>query len=187
VRFVPPEAPNDPMRLVASIERPGLAASASYVLEVRGRVLKVQSGEEAKPALWMVTTQRCVEHFLHDFTGAKRFVPKRAAPRPGSVLLPTDPRLLKRLVMVNGRIEMATEIDGERLWIVLGAGDAAKRGVDTDDPDVSVEAEVRALDRVIAGKLGPEEALADGDVRVKGKRLVAMQFALAVAPFYPAK
>jgi hypothetical protein len=35
--------------------------------------------------------------------------------------------------------------------------------------------------------MGPEDALADGNVRVKGNRFLAMQLALAVAPFYPGR
>jgi hypothetical protein len=44
-----------------------------------------------------------------------------------------------------------------------------------------------ALQRMLAGSLGPEDALADGDVSIRGKRIVAIKYALAVAPFYPAK
>jgi hypothetical protein len=38
---------------------------------------------------------------------------------------------------------------------------------------------------MLAGTLAPEEALADGDVQVRGNRMLALQLALAVAPFYP--
>jgi hypothetical protein len=39
---------------------------------------------------------------------------------------------------------------------------------------------------MLDGALPPQDALVDGDVTVRGDRLLALQLALAVAPFYPA-
>jgi putative sterol carrier protein len=88
--------------------------------------------------------------------------------------------------MAHGRIELALrDVDGERLAVVLGFGDAARRRVDPDDADVVVEAGLGTVERILAGKLAPESALVDGDVTVRGNRMLALQLALAVAPFYP--
>jgi hypothetical protein len=38
---------------------------------------------------------------------------------------------------------------------------------------------------MLAGTLPPEDALAGGAVQVRGNRFLAMQLALAHAPFYP--
>jgi putative sterol carrier protein len=53
------------------------------------------------------------------------------------------------------------------------------------DPDVVIETSLATYVRMLAGELGPEDALVDGDVRVDGKRLLAVQLAFAVAPFFP--
>jgi putative sterol carrier protein len=100
----------------------------------------------------------------------------------------SDPRVLNRVAMASGRIELAlVDVDGERLAIVLGFGDAAGKPIDPDDANVVVEAHLATMERVLGGELGPEEALADGNVKVRGNRFLAMQLALAVAPFYPTK
>jgi putative sterol carrier protein len=98
----------------------------------------------------------------------------------------SDPRIVRRVAMASGRIELAVEDeDGERLAVVFGFGDSARKAMDPEDPDVVVETHLTTLERVLRGELGPEEALADGDVKVRGNRFLAMQLALAVAPFYP--
>ena len=61
---------------------------------------------------------------------------------------------------------------------------APARKIDPD-PDVTIEVSLATVERILDGKLGPEEALADGDVRVTGKRLVAGQLAFALAPLFP--
>jgi putative sterol carrier protein len=88
--------------------------------------------------------------------------------------------------MAHGRIEIALrDFEGERMSVVLGFGSAARRRIDPDDADVVVEAGMDTVERMLAGTLAPEDALADGDVRVRGNRMLALQLALAVAPFYP--
>ena len=43
------------------------------------------------------------------------------------------------------------------------------------------------FEELLAGKLAPQDAIAEGRVAVKGNKLLAMQLALAVAPLAPAK
>lgn len=180
-RFVPDDAPRDAFTVAVRIDGRG-----DWTVRIRGREMTVEAGEPARPTLWMHVTERSVEVFLEDALGPRRFLP-RFAPA-GGIAAASDPRVIKRVAMASGRIELAlADVDGERLAIVFGFGDAARKGIDPDDADVVVETRLATLERVLRGELGPEEALADGDVKVRGNRFLAMQLALAVAPFYPAK
>jgi putative sterol carrier protein len=179
-RFVSEPAKEE---LVAAVK---IVGGETYTYRVRGRDLIVEEGEPEKCALWIVTRLEHVEKFLADWTGPKRWFPKKAP--PGELVVPSDPRLMKRLMMVNGRVEMALlDFEGERVAMTIGCGDAAKKGIDVDEPDVVIEAHTKTFNALLDGRLAPEEALADGDVVQRGKKLVAMQLALAVAAFYPAK
>jgi hypothetical protein len=93
---------------------------------------------------------------------------------------------LKRLALVSGKAELAlADLGGHRAAVTIATGARAKGPIDAEDPDVVVETELATLERMLAGSLPPEDALGDDAVTVRGKRLVAMQYALALAPFYP--
>lgn len=180
-RLVAADAPGDVFTVSVRVDGRG-----EWTVTIRGREMKVAEGAAARPTLWVHTTERAVEVFLADATGPKRFMPKFAP--AGGVVTMSDPRVVKRVAMASGRIELAlADVDGERLAIVFGFGDATRKDIDPDDADVVVETRMATLERVLRGELGPEDALADGDVKVRGNRFLAMQLALAVAPFYPAK
>ncbi len=180
-KMVPSDAPADAYAVAVRIEDEG-----SWTVRVRGARMTVSEGEEPGVALWMWTTGRAVDRFIEDATGEKRMLPKFGP--VGGVGTMSDPRVLKRVAMASGRIELAlVDEQGERLGIVFGFGAAAKKEMDPEDADTVIEADLETVERVLRGELGPEDALADGNVRVKGNRLLAMQLALAVAPFYPVK
>jgi hypothetical protein len=125
-----------------------------------------------------------VRRFLEDWSGPRRWLPRF---EPREVALLTDARLLRRLAMVMGRIELAIDdFEGSRAAVTLAAGSRAIKNLDAD-PDVSVELSMDTFERLLAGTLGPDEAIADRHVTVRGKTLVAMQFALALVPFFPPK
>ena len=178
-RLVPEDAPSDALTVNVRIEDAG-----SWTVHIRGREMRVAPGEADRPTLWLFTTARSVEIFLEDATG-----PQRLAPRFEPSTVPTllsDPRLVRRAAMAHGRIELALrDIDGERLAVVFGFGHAARKRIDPDDADVVVEAGLGTIERMLAGTLAPDAALADGDVEVRGNRMLALQLALAIAPFYP--
>jgi putative sterol carrier protein len=179
-RMVGADAPGDAFAVAVQIDGEG-----SWVVRIRGREMTVEEGEVERPTLWIHTTARAVERFLEDALGPKRLLP-RFAP-VGGVGTMSDPRVIKRVAMASGRIELAAlDDDGERIAMVLGFGSATRRPIDPEDADVVVEARLSTIERVLAGELGPEDALADGDVAVRGNRFLALQLALAVAPFYPA-
>ncbi len=147
--------------------------------------------EEARPAQLLVATEHAtLARFLEDWTGPRRFVPSFTPNSAGGapLTLLTDPRVLKRLVLVSGRIELALpDLDGSRAALVAGAAGGKAIEHRDDDADVVVESEVPVFERLLSGKLGPDEALSGGHVTVRGKKLVAMQFAFALAPFFPVK
>jgi putative sterol carrier protein len=187
-RLVGKEVPRDPLPVTVRIEGVG-----AWTITIQGNVMTVEDGESPQPALWMWTTARAVDWFLEDARGPKRLMP-RVVPPAGGALLVSDPRIVKRVAMASGRVELALrtgagkkEEEDERLVVVLGLGAAAKRAIDPEDADTCIEAELPALERVLRGELGPEEALGDGDVAVRGNRFLAMQLALSLAPLYPGK
>jgi hypothetical protein len=182
-RFVPDSAPKDELSLALRLE-----GGASYAISVKGKDLTVREsdGDFASPvALWVSVAKSSVQIVLDDWLGPKRFMPKNAP--PGGLVLMTDPRILKRLMMVSGRLELAvTDVGGERVSLTVGAGEAAKRGIDTESPDAVIEAKMDVVEKVLAFQIPPEDVLADGHVAMRGKSFLAMQFALAIAPFFPA-
>jgi hypothetical protein len=190
-RLVGPAArdlPQDPFVVVVRVEGVG-----GWTVTIRGAVMTVADGESARPNLWMWTTRGAVEWFLEDALGPKRLLPRVVPPAGGAVLL-SDPRIVKRVAMANGRIELALRPghgapgpDEERLTIVLGMGDATRRAIDPEDTETSIEAGLPTVERILRGDLGPEEALVDGDVVLRGNRFLAMQLALSLAPLYPGK
>jgi hypothetical protein len=181
------EVPQDPFVVALRVEGVG-----AWTVTIRGAVMTVEDGAAARPTMWMWTTGGAIEWFLEDALGPKRLFP-RVAPPAGGALLLSDPRIVKRVAMASGRVELALRPgrgapgpDDERLSIVLGFGDATKRAIDPEDADTSIEASLPTVERILRGELGPEDALADGDVSIRGNRFLAMQLALSLAPLYPA-
>jgi len=180
-RWVTDAAPADPLSVAMRIEGCG-----GWTAHIRGRAMRVEEGESPRPTLWLCTSEATIARFLNDAAGPRRLVPKVIpAPAPGGVVVLSDPRVVKRAAMVNGRIELAViDEDGARLAVVFGFGDAARRPIDPQRPDTVAESTAATLGRALGGGLPPEEALSSGAVAVRGSRLLAMQLALAVAPFY---
>jgi hypothetical protein len=180
-RLVPADAPTDALDVAVRIEGCG-----SWTLRIRGRTMTVQDGTDPRATLWVYASDQSAERFLEDAAGPRRLTP-RFAP-VGGVATMSDPRVIRRVAMASGRVELATiDEDGDRMAIVFGFGASARREIDPEDADVVIETQLATIDRVLRGELAPEDALADGGVTVRGNRLLAMQLALAVAPFYPAR
>jgi putative sterol carrier protein len=180
VQMVPPSAPRDPFVVVQKIE-----GFETFTLEIAGPHMQVHAGAAARPDFWLVFERAHVELFLNDWLGDKKLVPKRI---PKDVVSISDPRILKRLALVSVKAELAlTDLEGQRVALVAASGAAAKKPIERDDPDVILEADASTFIRLVEGSLAPEDAIADGAIVVRGKRLMAMQLALAFAPFYPKK
>jgi hypothetical protein len=164
----------DSERFVAVVR---VSGATSFTLEIQGSELSVREGEGASPSFWVVLD----EPTLWKLAG---LVPTARA----DLVLVTDPRVLRRLALVSARAELALiGSGGGRLSVVVATGPSAKRDIAEEGADVVLEASVATLERLATGALLPEDAIADGHVAVRGKKLVAMQYALAFAPFYPRK
>lgn len=161
--------------------------ATSYTLEIVGSTLSVREGASPDVDLWLGAHADVAREFVADLSGDKRFAPTFTP--PGDVAMISDPRVFRRIKMVTGKLELAlTDFPGDAgprasLWVCLGPN--AKKPAFPEDADVTIETHTATFERMLRGALGPEDALADGDVKVSGKRLVAMQLALALAPLYP--
>ncbi len=155
----------------------------TYTLTIRGKSLSVEDKRPGPVPLWIQVEDEALAFFLNDFATTKRFVPK-FVPASGFTTM-TDPRLLKRVAMVSGKVEISL-MDSPigKISLFCASGTRAKEGIFDDDPDATIEVHMPTAEKVLSGLLGPEEALSGGHVALRGKRLVAMQFALAIAPFY---
>jgi len=128
-----------------------------------------------------------VERFLADWAGPKRWVPKF---EPRGAALVTDPRVLSRVALVNGSLEaIVPDLDGSPVKVVVAAfgGKLGAFEPGIDEPDAKIEVTNRTFEAMLAGTLAPDEALSSGEVAVRGRKLVAMQLAFALAPFFPAR
>jgi hypothetical protein len=186
-KLVPASAGKDELTLAVRIggnEALSEGGSAhGHTFTFRGSDVTVDASE--RPAnLWIAVQKKTLDRFLADWMGERRFAPK-FTPRGGALLL-TDPRIMKRLVMVTGCIELALpDFEGERASFFVGAGGGRKIDIDPESPDVVIEATVPTFERLLAGALPPDEAISGSHVTIRGKKLVAMQFAFALAPFFP--
>jgi hypothetical protein len=170
-----------------------LVGDGAYTLQVRGPELEVQAIGKAEPSTQpsarIQMQERDVRFFLGDWSHAGLFRP-RFAPRLGATV-PTDPRLLKRLLLVSGTFKLglrdvATD-DGIRtvdIVAVLGAR-ASAAGSATARPDLSISTTAAFYLQLLGGKFAPEDALGHPEVTVIGKRMLAMQAAFALAPWLP--
>lgn len=161
-----------------------LLGDRSFHYAIRGAELTMREVDE--PAhLVLALDGAHVARFLADWSGPRRYVP---AFEPRGAALVTDPRVLARLAMVTGSFQASVpdfEDGAIRLALAAFGGKVGRFDPRDDDADASVELPSKTFESLLAGRLGPDEALSAGGVTLKGKRLVAMQFALALAPFFP--
>jgi len=175
-RLVPASAGGAAYTIVLVLE-----GEASFTATVKGGEVVIREEEARERNLWVSAKASTAERFIEDWKTERRFVPKFAP--AGDVILMSDPRILSRLLIASGKIEVAlVDLDGERVSMTVAFGAAAKKTIDPDGADVTIEATVAVFEEILAGKLAPEDAIAEGRVTVKGKKLLAMQAALALAP-----
>ena len=157
----------------------------SFTLTFRGASATVAEGEVGTADFWVSADDATARTFVDDARGPRRWAMKYAP--AGDIQSISDPRMLKRFALVDGRIELAlTDFPGGRARLTLGTGRAAKKGIDTFEPDVTIEASTDVFERVLSGALAPDAALSDGGVKLSGKRVLAMQYAFGMAPLAPA-
>jgi len=159
--------------------------AAIYQYAIRGHDISVNRGNaNAAAHLWLAGDRASFEFFLEDWSGPRRFAPS-FVPSEG-VRLITDPRVLKRIVQATGTIELELTDFGPAALHVSAAG-AKKHELRESAADAVIGTRVSVFEQLLAGNLGPDEAIVDSHVTVRGKKLVAMQFAFALAPFFPKK
>lgn len=166
------------------VVRVELRGEATFKLQIDGAKLTVTTESVAKPDAWVSLDATHAERFFHAFMKSGKVL---STP---PVLL-TDPRLLKNLCMASGTLAFelrdfreSPDAAPARFSIRAAVGSAAAKKTAADPADVEIQAGETTLLALASAKMAPESALADGDVQVTGKRLIAMQLALAFAPFF---
>lgn len=156
----------------------------SFTITVRGRALSVERGEVGKAQLWVATDAASAERALDDALGDGKLLPD--VQDPASVPAITDPKLLRRLVMVSGTVKAELTGFGESpLWVAFGAGAKASR-IDPERTDAEVSVPMSVLSQLLSLTKKPDEVLKDLSVKTKGNPFVPMQIALAMAIMLPA-
>ncbi len=182
-QLVPKLGDRDEITVAISVE--GDSACEAIHCSIRGAEIAVtpttgRDGSEAQ--LYLLLKHDSLRAFLEDWGTDKKYLPK-FSPKGASIF--TDPRVLKRLAQVTGSIELALpNFPTGRASLRAGAFGGKKSRVRWDrDADVTVESSMDLFDLLLAGQMRPEEALSDSRVSVTGKKMVALQFAFALAPF----
>lgn len=172
----------DKAELVVAVTVHGDDEVSSLRATIRGADIDVATDSDEKAHVSLVLEKASLVAFLEDWATTRRYVPK-FSPKGAAIL--TDPRVLGRIAHVTGSIELALpDFPGGRARLQATAYGGKATRVDPDrEPDVVVEASNDVFDKMLAGTVLPEEALAQSLVTVKGKRMVALQFAFALAPF----
>jgi len=159
-----------------------LEGVGQWVIKLDGPKMDVRSGDEKAPDARIRMKGADAQAFLDDYVGPRKLAPKKKPAGPVQML--TDTRVLKRVKMVNGAIEIAISDFGDhRMALSIALGAPAKKV--EPDPDVTIEVTMDTYLRLLGKGGSPEDVLADGNVSVKGKRLVAMQVAFAIGPLFP--
>jgi putative sterol carrier protein len=156
---------------------------SNYALTATGNKLAVTETSRVEDALLLLSVEEhTAQLFLDDWMGKQKLAPSF---EPRGIASITDPRLIRRVSAVKGVLAMTLDDfeGGEATLLVASGPDASVY----DDPDASLHIKLPAFLELLAGKLGPDEAIADGHVTLTGKKLVAMQFALALVPYFPAR
>jgi putative sterol carrier protein len=154
-----------------------------YLLEASGSRLTVTETPRVEPApLLLRVEEHTAQRFLSDWLGPQKLAPSF---EPRGLTSITDARFLRRVSAVKGVISLTLDdFEGEDATLLVASGPDASL---YDDPDVTIHIGLPAFLRLLAGALPPDEAITGGHVSLKGKKLVAMQFALALVPYFPAR
>jgi putative sterol carrier protein len=178
---VPADASAGELAILVRIE-----TGDGYLYSIRGRDVSVTRADKAEAHLVLTTTADALAFFLADWSGPRRFAPS-FVPAQG-VRLITDPRVVKRLAQATGKIELLlTGLEAGDARLVLSAAGGKKHRENGRPADAAIETKVSVFEELLGGRLLPDEAITAAHVSVRGKKLVALQFAFAVAPFFPVK
>jgi hypothetical protein len=182
-QLVPKHGDRDEITIAISVK--GDASCAALQCSVRGADISVTpttGKDDPETHLYLLLQDDSLRAFLEDWGTDKKYLPK-FSPKGASIF--TDPRVLRRLAHVTGSIELALpNFPSGRASLRAGAFGGRQARVKWDrDADVTVESSMDLFAVLLAGEIRPEEALSDSRVTVTGKKMVALQFAFALAPF----
>jgi putative sterol carrier protein len=160
-----------------------LRGGPCFTLLAEGDRLTATETSRVEPASLLVAVdETTAQLFLDDWMGAQKLAPTF---EPRGLAAVTDARFLRRVAAVKGVISLTLDdFEGQRATVLVASGPDASL---YDDVDASLTIKLPAFLSLLAGKLGPDEAILDGHVMLSGKKLVAMQFALALAPYFPVR
>ena len=153
----------------------------SYRFHASGNKLTVTETARVTDAPLMLSVdESTAQLFLDDWLGPQRLAPSFEPRGIGAI---TDARLLRSVSAVRGVLSLTLDdFEGQSATLLVAAGPNASL---YDDPDAELHIGLPAFLRVLAGSLRPDEAITEGHVTLKGKKLVALHFALALVPFFP--
>jgi hypothetical protein len=164
---------------------------ARHHIYVQGTSIRMESASrfaDIDPAvrIHVHLADATVKRFFREFEPLLTELSKKTD-LPAHAFAPTDPRLLERLGSVSGAMEL-TLVDGGHLIASMAvAFGRAQCQRDRQDLkfDTTVAIERTLVPEIITGKLAPEEALGRvKEIRITGSRALALQCALAFAPFF---
>jgi hypothetical protein len=187
---VPSSVPREPLTVVLSLAGGSRGPSRVYTFVVRGAELTVTRGEASARDVWIHADGAVADHFVADWASGGSLAPRWPVPAAGGATpsLVTDPRILRRVQMVSGRVEVAlSDFSMGRTQLTLASGAAAKKPIEAGNADATIELTMKTFDQVLAGELRPDEAIADGRFALTGKKMIALQYAFAVGPFFQPK
>jgi hypothetical protein len=130
-----------------------------------------------------------VAFFLADWANEGLYRPRFTPQQTATV--PTDPRILKRLLLIAGSFRLAlrgvaTESGVRDTEVIAVLGEAAKARLTADlRADITLSTSAAFYRRLLSGAFGPEEAFSHPDVQISGKRMLGLQAAFALAPWLP--
>lgn len=162
----------------------------TVVYAIDGGTIEATESRDADAHLALTLEKDHVSMFLEDWAGPRKWAPKF---EPRGAALVTDPRVVSRVALVTGSVEATVPgLNGITPRLVISAFGGKRKTLERDelerkDCDVAVSLGGAVFESLLAGKMGPDDALSSGDVGIRGKKLVAMQYAFALAPFFPAK
>jgi putative sterol carrier protein len=158
-------------------------SGASYLLHARGAELEVTETRGVEDALVSLRVEeRTAQLFLDDWLGPQKLAPSF---EPRGLASITDARFLRRVSAVKGVLSLTLDdFEGGEATLLLASGKGASL---YDDPDAEIHIKLPAFLELLSGRLTPDAAIAEGHVTLKGKKLVAMQLALTLVPYFPAR
>jgi len=159
----------------------------TFSIAIDGASLSIREGDDPDRQFWLATDVASVTWALSEAMQAQSQGAGGPAWQP-LVEVPTDPRLVARLLAMDGRVVVeVTGVPGvrSRLWVAVGCGSRAVRHVDEQEPDTTIALPYEVTRRMGTGEIDMKAAGEAGQLRIEGSRMLAMQFMLVMSMMGP--